>query len=262
MYEDVVPETPESMELEGRDDDGRPEVLILEDHHQPGILEAALRCDHGSPVPFDPLAPSKPEWSFAGGGRPGSMDDRPRPRSSGGGRLKKKPADFPIRGDEPPQRPKTSSGPRPKTPRANRPPSGGAFRQPPPARRPATADGAVAVRAAPRPGSARGDDDSPFLAGPAELVLSGVEELLRAFHEAGLEKRDIAAPADVVRRFLAAHYGGDSGQQKGAKFPTSKAHISAVFHSFRLIFGRAIISRNGLEARMLFPERSRAEHSH
>ena len=39
-----------------------------------------------------------------------------------------------------------------------------------------------------------------------------------------------------------------SGQQKGAKFPTSKAHISAVFHSFWLILGRAIISRNGLEA--------------
>ena len=33
-----------------------------------------------------------------------------------------------------------------------------------------------------------------------------------------------------------------------AKFPTSKAPLSAVFHSFRLIFGRAIISRNGLEA--------------
>ena len=43
------------------------------------------------------------------------------------------------------------------------------------------------------------------------------------------------------------------GQQKGAKFPTSKAPLSAVFHSFRLIFGRAIISRNGLEAWMWFP---------
>ena len=53
-----------------------------------------------------------------------------------------------------------------------------------------------------------------------------------------------------------------AGQQKRAKFPTSKAHISAVFHSFRLIFGRAIISRNGLEAWMLFPERARAKHSH
>ena len=40
-----------------------------------------------------------------------------------------------------------------------------------------------------------------------------------------------------------------------------KAPISAVFHSFRLIFGRAIISRNGLEAWMHFPERARAEHS-
>ena len=44
----------------------------------------------------------------------------------------------------------------------------------------------------------------------------------------------------------------EAGQQKRAKFPTSKAHISAGFHSFRLIFGRAIISRNGLEAWMLF----------
>jgi hypothetical protein len=53
----------------------------------------------------------------------------------------------------------------------------------------------------------------------------------------------------------------EPGQEKRAKFPTSKAPISAVFHSFRLIFGRAIISRNGLEAWMLFPERARAEHS-
>jgi len=52
-----------------------------------------------------------------------------------------------------------------------------------------------------------------------------------------------------------------TGQQKRSKFPTSKAHISAVFHSFRLILGRAIISRNGLEAWMLFPERARAEHA-
>jgi hypothetical protein len=51
-----------------------------------------------------------------------------------------------------------------------------------------------------------------------------------------------------------------SAQQKRAKFPTSTAHISAVVHSFRLIFGRAIISRNGLEAWMLFSERARAEH--
>jgi hypothetical protein len=48
----------------------------------------------------------------------------------------------------------------------------------------------------------------------------------------------------------------------GCEIPNFKAPISAVFHSFRLIFGRAIISRNGLEAWMLFPERARAEHSH
>ncbi|KAH8096182.1 alpha-N-acetylglucosaminidase [Aureococcus anophagefferens] len=43
-------------------------------------------------------------------------------------------------------------------------------------------------------------------------------------------------------------WGSITGQDKRANFPTSKAHISAVFHSFRLIFGRAIISRSGLEA--------------
>ena len=47
----------------------------------------------------------------------------------------------------------------------------------------------------------------------------------------------------------------------GQEFPTSKAPISAVFHSFRLMFGRAIISRSALEAWMLFPERARAEHA-
>ena len=44
----------------------------------------------------------------------------------------------------------------------------------------------------------------------------------------------------------------EPGQDKRAKFQTSKPHISAIFHSFRLIFGRAIISRNGLDAWVLF----------
>ena len=52
-----------------------------------------------------------------------------------------------------------------------------------------------------------------------------------------------------------------TGQQKGATCPTSKAPLSAMFHSFRLILGRAVISRNGLEAWALFPERARAAHS-
>ena len=68
-----------------------------------------------------------------------------------------------------------------------------------------------------------------------------------------------AATEQQRREFDKAARG--AGQQKRAKFPTSKAPISAVSHSFRLIFGRAIISRNGLEAWMLFPERARAEHS-
>ena len=64
--------------------------------------------------------------------------------------------------------------------------------------------------------------------------------------------------ASWFRNVSATYY---PGQETSAKFPTSKAPISAVLHSFRLILGRAIISRNGLEAWMLFPERARAEHS-
>ena len=71
----------------------------------------------------------------------------------------------------------------------------------------------------------------------------------------------LAAHAASMARDAAAMDPSLSGQEKRAKFPISKAPISAVFHSFRLIFGRAIISRNGLEAWMLFSERARAEHS-
>ena len=53
----------------------------------------------------------------------------------------------------------------------------------------------------------------------------------------------------------------EPGQEKGAKFPTSKAPISVVSRSFRLILGRAIISRSALEAWVLFPKRVCAEHS-
>ena len=51
------------------------------------------------------------------------------------------------------------------------------------------------------------------------------------------------------------------GQEKRATCPTSKAPLSAVFHSFWPIFGRAIFSWNGLDAWMLFSERARAAHS-
>ena len=84
----------------------------------------------------------------------------------------------------------------------------------------------------------------------------------------GLERRgDVGAVpvegrVDVEAQALDAlgpRLPGGPGREKGAKFPTSKAPLSAVFRSFRLIFGRAIIPRSGLEAWMLFPERARAE---
>ena len=94
-----------------------------------------------------------------------------------------------------------------------------------------------------------------------------LEEAKVSDGDGGLGAGLVEAPkVGVGRAALVAHLAGDaasclSGQHKRAKFPTSKAPISAVLHSFRLIFGRAIISRNGLEACMLFPERARAEHS-
>ena len=51
------------------------------------------------------------------------------------------------------------------------------------------------------------------------------------------------------------------GATRGGKIPTSKAPSSVVFHSFRLILGRAVVSRDGLEAWMLFPARARRKRS-
>jgi len=76
--------------------------------------------------------------------------------------------------------------------------------------------------------------------------LSGLFNVKFAFGELSAYQRQ---KIPVVRLF---ELGLLPGQQKRAKFPTSKAHISAVFHSFWLIFGRAIICRNGLDARMIF----------
>ena len=67
----------------------------------------------------------------------------------------------------------------------------------------------------------------------------------------------------LLYRILVAAEPKSVGVVVGAakKFPPSKAPISAASHSFRLIFGRAIISWSGLDAWMLFLERARAEHS-
>ena len=73
--------------------------------------------------------------------------------------------------------------------------------------------------------------------------------------------RTLFLPGDelVEARERAVHRWSCTGQEKGAKFPTSKAPISVVFHSFWLIFGRVIISRNGLDRERLSLERARAE---
>ena len=56
----------------------------------------------------------------------------------------------------------------------------------------------------------------------------------------GPSPRRTSSAAPTSRRTL--------GSKRVRRWPTSKAPISVVFHSFRLSFGRVIISRNGLEA--------------
>ena len=58
---------------------------------------------------------------------------------------------------------------------------------------------------------------------------------------------------------VATNEGATQGSTRVRRWPTSKAHISVAFHSFWLIFGRVIISRNGVEAWTLVLERARAE---
>ena len=90
------------------------------------------------------------------------------------------------------------------------------------------------------------DVDLPGGGGKARLhVHEGDDEDVVAFAStaarrhgflgASLEKQLV----DVVRGEIERRA---AGQQKGAIFSTFKAHISASFHSFQLIFGRVIIS--------------------
>ena len=89
---------------------------------------------------------------------------------------------------------------------------------------------------------------------PEDLVRRGSR-----VDDAAVERPDVQ-PGDA-----ASHRGDDGrvapGQHKGAKFSTFKAHISVSFYSFRLIFGRVIISPQVLVGCMLFLTRSIAKNS-
>ena len=108
---------------------------------------------------------------------------------------------------------------------------------------PAPGDRGAAYLAEPEPRKAAPSEDPP----PATPVAAAAAFAPIDPRSSHIQKA--AREAAVV----AARAPRDPGQDKRAKFPTSKAPISAVFHSFRLIFGRAIISWNGLEAWMCFP---------
>ena len=90
----------------------------------------------------------------------------------------------------------------------------------------------------------------------------GAGELLQdAYMRSAVPRATVLDTADLAKFAERRKKKFRPGQEKRVKFPTSKAPISAVFHSFRLILGRAIISRSALEAWVLFPKRARAEHS-
>ena len=109
------------------------------------------------------------------------------------------------------------------------------------------------------PRSRAGDGGASAESRNINLSLHYLEQVVRALRDGADEPRHVPYRNCVLTSMLRDSLG--AGQQKRAKFPTSKAPFSADFHSFRLIFGRAIISRNGLEAWALFSERARAEHS-
>ena len=69
-------------------------------------------------------------------------------------------------------------------------------------------------------------------------------------HPSGRIGEDPSGPPNNLMPYV-SQVAVRAGQER-AKFPTSKPHISAAFHSFWLIFGRAIIPWNGLEAWMCF----------
>jgi hypothetical protein len=112
---------------------------------------------------------------------------------------------------------------------------------------------------------------------PAQAA-TAEDELARVFDARGGRRRDVARayaralefraravaahPESTAQRLDEATTRWRAGQEKRAKFPTSKPPLSAGFHSFWLIFGRAITSRSGLEAWMLILDRARAEHPH
>jgi len=99
------------------------------------------------------------------------------------------------------------------------------------------------------------------------VVHRGADGVLRqvpaAQHEVPVPQRALEEEGDVVvvevavRGLELLDGAVGLGDEQGATFP--EAPISAAFHSFRLMFGRAIISRSALEARMLRLEH--AEHS-
>jgi len=122
---------------------------------------------------------------------------------------------------------------------------GGATAAPPPAAPPARAPSA-----APPAGGARDHDERGRGAVPA-----AVPRVVALQRRGDDEARRATGPRPRAR--APARAG------KGCEIPNfSKAPISAGFHSFRLIFGRAIIPLSALEACMLFLERARARNTH
>ena len=85
----------------------------------------------------------------------------------------------------------------------------------------------------------------------AQILIAMLTSCLTAAHaryESEISRLDQRKWTTLCDRLLIEGGGTLQGSKRVQKSPTSKAHISVVFHSFWLIFGRVSISRRGLEA--------------
>jgi len=127
---------------------------------------------------------------------------------------------------------------------------------------------AADARAAPprpaRPARPAAAADLPGAAGAAVASLRCYHDASAALYDEALANGGWArppAPGDAVAAEAAANGRVTLRAGQESEIPNFKGSDLGRFHSFWLIFERAIISRNGLEAWMLFLECARAEHS-
>ena len=98
----------------------------------------------------------------------------------------------------------------------------------------------------------RGPALDPSRADAAAALRRGVLDLPRAGEIRWAQSEDLVCCFAAVDDGVRAADVSATGRETRATFPTSQAPPSAAFRLYRLIFGRAIIPRSGLDAWMFF----------